>query len=72
MPKAEQSIALRGTVTEILPNTMFRVTLENGHKILAHLSGRMRKNYIRISVNDQVTVEVSPYDFSKGRITYRH
>lgn len=72
MAKSDQSISVRGTVSEILPNTMFRVTLENGHTVLAHLSGKMRKHYIRISSGDEVTVELSPYDLSKGRITYRH
>jgi translation initiation factor IF-1 len=57
---------------ETLPNTQFRVELENGHKLLAHISGKMRKNYIRITQGDRVTVELSPYDLSRGRITYRH
>ena len=64
-------IELEGKVVEILPNTMFRVELENGHEILAHISGKMRKNYIRILNGDKVTVELSPYDLSKGRITFR-
>ena len=62
---------LEGTVTEPLPNAMFRVELENGHKVLAHISGKMRMHYIRILPGDTVTVEVSPYDLSKGRIVYR-
>lgn len=67
----DDSIEFEGTVTETLPNTMFRVKLENGHEIIAHISGRMRKNYIRILTGDQVTVELTPYDLSKGRIVYR-
>ena len=62
---------MEGTVVETLPNTMFRVELENGHLITAHISGKMRKHYIRILTGDQVTVEMTPYDLSKGRITYR-
>ena len=64
-------IEVKGTIIETLPNTMFRVELENGHKVLAHISGRMRMHYIRILPGDQVTVELSPYDLSRGRITYR-
>src|SRR6478672_4807963 len=64
-------IEFEGTVTETLPNTMFRVKLENGHEIIAHISGRMRKNYIRILTGDKVKVEMTPYDLTKGRITYR-
>ena len=60
-----------GTVVDTLPNTMFRVELENGHIVTAHISGKMRKNYIRILTGDQVTVQLTPYDLSKGRITYR-
>jgi translation initiation factor IF-1 len=60
-----------GIVTETLPNTMFRVELENGHVVTAHISGRMRKHYIRILTGDKVKVELTPYDLSKGRITYR-
>lgn len=60
-----------GTVIETLPNTMFRVQLENGHVVTAHISGKMRKNYIRILTGDKVTVQLTPYDLSKGRITYR-
>lgn len=71
MPK-EDHIEMEGEVLETLPNTMFRVKLENGHVIIAHISGRMRKNYIRILTGDQVTVELTPYDLSKGRIIYRN
>ncbi|MCK5896903.1 MAG: translation initiation factor IF-1 [Cocleimonas sp.] len=70
MPK-EEHIEMEGTVVETLPNTTFRVELENGHIVNAHISGRMRKNYIRILTGDQVTVQLTPYDLSKGRITYR-
>ena len=64
-------IALEGKVIEKLPNAMFRVELENGHEVLAHISGRLRMNYIRILPGDKVTVELSPYDLSKGRISWR-
>ncbi|MFH1045930.1 MAG: translation initiation factor IF-1 [Candidatus Omnitrophota bacterium] len=67
----EEPLQVEGTVTESLPNATFRVELENGHKILAHISGKMRMNFIRILPGDKVTVEMSPYDLSKGRITYR-
>ena len=67
----EDQIEMEGTVVETLPNTMFRVELENGHIITAHISGKMRKHYIRILTGDNVTVEITPYDLSKGRITYR-
>ena len=67
----EDAIEMSGTVIETLPNTMFRVELENGHMIIAHISGKMRKNYIRILTGDIVTVEMTPYDLSKGRITFR-
>ncbi len=67
----EEYIELQGTVVESLPNTMFRVELENGHVVMAHISGKMRKHYIRILTGDTVTVELTPYDLSKGRITYR-
>ncbi len=70
MPK-EESIQVEGTVVETLPNAMFRVELENGHKVLAHVSGKMRKYFIKILPGDKVTVELSPYDLSRGRITYR-
>lgn len=62
---------MEGTVIETLPNTMFRVQLENGHVVMAHISGKMRKNYIRILTGDKVTVQLTPYDLTKGRITYR-
>jgi len=67
----EEVIEMEGVVTEALPNTTFRVELENGHNIIAHISGKMRKHYIRILTGDTVTVELTPYDLSKGRITYR-
>ncbi|MFB3100983.1 MAG: translation initiation factor IF-1 [Gammaproteobacteria bacterium] len=67
----EDVIEMEGTITDTLPNTMFRVELENGHVIIAHISGKMRKHYIRIMTGDKVTVEMTPYDLSKGRITYR-
>lgn len=67
----EDVIEFEGTVSEVLPNTMFRVVLENGHNVLAHISGKMRKNYIRILAGDKVKVELTPYDLSKGRITFR-
>ncbi len=67
----EDLIQVEGTVVEPLPNAMFRVVLPNGTKILAHISGKMRMNYIRILPGDKVTVELSPYDLSRGRITYR-
>jgi translation initiation factor IF-1 len=70
MPK-EDSIQMEGKVIETLPNTTFRVELDNGHVVLAHISGRMRKHYIRILTGDRVTVELTPYDLTKGRITYR-
>ena len=65
------TIEMQGKVIEVLPNTVFRVQLENDHVITAHISGKMRKNYIRIMNGDNVTVELSPYDLSKGRITFR-
>jgi translation initiation factor IF-1 len=67
----DDSIEFEGSVVETLPNTTFRVRLENGHEIIAHISGRMRKNYIRILTGDKVKVEMTPYDLTKGRITYR-
>ncbi|BGI51443.1 translation initiation factor IF-1 [Buchnera aphidicola (Ceratovacuna keduensis)] len=67
----EKQIEIQGTVIETLPNTMFRVELENGHKIIAHISGKMRKNYIRILTGDKVTIEMTPYDTEKGRIIFR-
>ena len=68
----EDAIVLEGTVIEPLPNAMFRVELENGHKVLAHISGKMRMHYIRILPGDRVQVELTPYDLSRGRITYRY
>ncbi len=68
----EDHIEMQGVVIETLPNTMFRVRLENGHVMIAHISGRMRKHYIRILTGDSVTVELTPYDLTKGRITYRN
>ena len=68
----EESIEVEGTVLEPLPNAMFRVKLENGHKILAHISGKMRMHFIRILSGDKVKVQLSPYDLTRGRITYRY
>lgn len=67
----EEAIQVEGTVLETLPNAMFRVELENGHKVLAHVSGKMRMHFIKILPGDKVTVELSPYDLTRGRITYR-
>ena len=67
----EDAITVEGTVLEPLPNAMFRVELENGHQVLAHISGKMRMHYIKILPGDKVTVELSPYDLTRGRITYR-
>jgi translation initiation factor IF-1 len=67
----EDVIEVEGTVLEALPNAMFQVELENGHKVLAHISGKLRMNYIRILPGDRVTIELSPYDLSRGRITWR-
>ena len=67
----EENIAVEGTVIETLPNAMFRVELENGHRVLAHISGKMRMHFIRILPGDKVTVELSPYDLSRGRIIFR-
>ena len=67
----EESIEVEGTVVESLPNAMFRVELENGHKVLAHVSGKMRMNFIKILPGDKVKMELSPYDLTRGRITYR-
>jgi translation initiation factor IF-1 len=69
---AGDAIQMMGTVTEVLPNTTFRVKLENGHDVLAYVSGKMRKNYIRILQGDRVAVDLSPYDLTRGRITYRY
>jgi len=71
VPK-EEKLQLEGEVLDALPNAMFRVRLENDHEMIAHISGKMRKHYIRILPGDRVTVEISPYDLTKGRITYRH
>ncbi len=68
----EEAIEVEGVVTEVLPDANFRVELENGHDILAYLSGKMRKHYIRVLEGDAVTVEISPYDMSRGRVTYRY
>jgi translation initiation factor IF-1 len=68
----EESITLEGTVTDVLPNATFRVELENGHTVLATIAGKMRRFRIRVLQGDRVTVEVSPYDLSRGRITFRH
>ena len=68
----EQPLIVEGVVTEVLPNTMFRVTLPNGQRVLAHISGKMRKNFMRIVPGDKVEVEMSPYDLSKGRIVFRY
>ena len=68
----DKAIEVMGTVVKVLPATMYTVRLENGHEILAHISGKMRKFFIKIAIGDKVTVEISPYDLNKGRITYRH
>jgi translation initiation factor IF-1 len=70
MPK-EDAIEVQGTIMETLPNAMFRVELENGHKVLVHISGKMRMHFIKILPGDKVTIELSPYDLTRGRITYR-
>lgn len=67
----EEPIELQGTVTQVLPGTMFRIALPNGHEVLGHISGKMRKNFIRISVGDVVNVQMSPYDLDKARIIFR-
>ncbi|MBS5451279.1 MAG: translation initiation factor IF-1 [Coriobacteriia bacterium] len=72
MTKREDAIELEGTVVEPLPNAMFKVELENGHTVLAHISGKIRMNYIRILPGDKVVLELSPYDLTRGRITYRY
>jgi translation initiation factor IF-1 len=71
MTKQEEKIEMEGQIVEALPGTMFRVSLSSGHTVLAYLSGKMRKNYIRILLGDRVKVELSPYDLDRGRITYR-
>jgi translation initiation factor IF-1 len=68
----EEAIKVDGTIVETLPNATFRVELENGHKVLAHISGKMRMHFIKILPGDKVTIELSPYDLSRGRITYRY
>jgi translation initiation factor IF-1 len=72
MAKKDGAIELEGTIVESLPNAMFRVELDNGHKVLAHISGKMRMHYIRILPDDRVVVELSPYDLTRGRIVYRY
>jgi len=72
MAKKEEKIEAEGTVVEALPSTQFRVELDNGHEVLAYLSGKMRKYYIRILLGDRVRVELTPYDLTRGRITYRY
>jgi len=72
MMAKEDLLEFEGVVSEILPNAMFRVKLDNGHEVLAHTSGKMRKNRIRVLAGDKVNVEMTPYDLSKGRITFRH
>ncbi len=72
MSKKEEKIEIEGTVIEALPGTQFRVELDNGHEVLAYLSGKMRKYYIRILLGDRVRVEITPYDLTRGRITYRY
>src|SRR5205814_9664546 len=72
MPEKEEKIEVEGEVVEALPSTMFRVQLDGGHTVLATISGKMRKHYIRILPGDKVKVELSPYDLDRGRITYRH
>ena len=72
MAKVEEKIEVEGVVIEALPNTMFRVGLDNGHEVLAYLAGRMKKYYIKVLLGDRVRVEMSPYDLTKGRITYRY
>ncbi|MCC6170313.1 MAG: translation initiation factor IF-1 [Caldilineaceae bacterium] len=69
---SEETITLEGKIVDTLPNAMFRVELENGHRVLAYLSGKMRKYYIRVLLGDKVKVEMSPYDLTRGRITYRY
>lgn len=72
MAKSEEKIKLEGTIVEALPGTQFRVELDNGHEVLAYPSGKMRKYYIRLLLGDRVVLELSPYDLTRGRITYRH
>lgn len=72
MSKTEEKLEVEGVVTEALPNTMFKVRLDNNHEVLAYLSGRMKKYYIKVLLGDRVKVEMTPYDLTRGRITYRH
>lgn len=72
MTQTKEVIEVEGTIIEALPNANFKVQLENGHEILAHISGKMRMHYIKILPGDRVTIEMTPYDLDKGRITYRH
>lgn len=72
MAKAEDKIRVDGIITEALPGTQFKVELDNGHEIIAYLAGKMRKYYIRVLLGDRVTIEMSPYDMTRGRIVYRH
>jgi translation initiation factor IF-1 len=72
MTKKEEKLEVEGTIIELLPNTQFMVELDNGHKVLAYLSGKMRRYYIRILLGDRVRVEMTPYDLTRGRITYRY
>jgi translation initiation factor IF-1 len=72
MADSKDKLLVEGTVTEALPNTTFRVEMDNGHEVLAYLSGKMRKYYIRVLIGDRVRVELSPYDLERGRIVYRH
>jgi translation initiation factor IF-1 len=72
MAKAEDKIRVDGVITEALPGTQFKVELDNGHEIIAYLAGKMRKYYIRVLLGDRVTIEMSPYDMTRGRIVYRH
>jgi len=72
LSKTEEKLEVEGVVTEALPNTMFKVRLDNNHEVLAYLSGRMKKYYIKVLLGDRVKVEMTPYDLTRGRITYRH
>jgi len=72
MAKQDDKLEVEGTITELLPNTQFKVELDNGHEVLAYLSGKMRRYYIRILLGDRVRVEMTPYDLTRGRITYRY
>ncbi|MDE2816391.1 MAG: translation initiation factor IF-1 [Chloroflexota bacterium] len=71
MPKKKDTIEIEGVVRDVLPNAVFRVELDNGHEVTAHLSGKLRLNFIRVGAGDRVTVELSPYDLTRGRITWR-